>query len=70
MNQAFSVIKKFEAKEPISGRDHQFELGDRILCDTGQEGPTIAIELEWSLFFLERSVFKDCCRWKNEGGTI
>jgi hypothetical protein len=67
MTQPYSVIQGFRATEPISGRERQFEVGDTVLYDIGQAGTPITIEFEWSLFLVERSVFKNCCRFKNEG---
>jgi hypothetical protein len=70
MTQPYSVIQRFKATEPISCRERQFEVGDTVLYDIGQTGGSITIEFEWSLFLVERSVFKACCRFKNEGGLV
>jgi hypothetical protein len=70
MTQPYSVIQRFKATEPVSGREHQFEVGDTVLYDIGQTRASITIEFEWSLFLVERSVFEACCHFKNEGPPL
>ena len=67
MNQTYSVIQPFTATEPISGRERQFKVGDMLLYDMSQTGPSVLIEFEWSRFMVERSIFTTCCRIVNSG---
>jgi len=67
MEHKYSVIQAFKATEPISGRERQFGPGEIVLFHTGQAGSTITIEVDSSLYLVERSIFKTCCRFKNEG---
>lgn len=67
MSIEFDVIHAFEATAAISGRAPRFEPGAVVTCDTGQDGSTIAIEADLSLFLVDRSTFKNCCKLKNQG---
>jgi hypothetical protein len=62
MIKDYEVVRAFEATAPISGRRRQFEPGDVIACEMGQAGPRITIEADSSLFLVERSAFKTCCK--------
>jgi len=37
------------------------------LCDSGQRGATVTIEIESSLFLIDRTTLEACCEFKNEG---
>jgi hypothetical protein len=67
MIQDYDVVRAFEATAPISGRKRQFKPGDVIAYEIGQAGPTITIEADTSLFLIDRSTFKACCKLKNHG---
>jgi hypothetical protein len=67
MTLPFTVLKTFTATSPISGRERLFEPGDTLICDTGQTGATLTFEFETSVFLVDRSTFKRCCIFKNEG---
>ena len=62
MIKDYEVVRAFEATAPISGRRHQFEPGDVIACDISQDGPRVTIEADASLYLVERSTFKTCCK--------
>ena len=67
MTLEFSVLRAFEATAPISGRQRRFEVGDVVMYDSGQTGPTVTIETGMSLFLVDRSTFETCCKFKNQG---
>jgi hypothetical protein len=69
MMQPYDVIRTFEATAPISGRRRRFEPGDVIAYEMGQRGPTVTIEVDASLFLVDRTIFKTCCKFKNAGGS-
>jgi hypothetical protein len=69
MTLNFDVLHPFKAKEPISGREHRFESGAVVTCETDQTGATITIEAEMSLFLVDRSIFDSCCKFRNAGST-
>ena len=70
MTLKFEVLRPFVARHAISGRDYRFEPGQTILCDTGQNGEIMTIEVDTALFLVERPIFKECCKFKNEGSPI
>jgi hypothetical protein len=63
----YTVTRPFTATSAISGRDRQFEQGDSFLCDSGQSGATVTIEIDLSLFLIDRRTFETCCKFKWEG---
>ena len=67
--QPYDVIRAFEATAPISGRKRRFEPGDVIAYDMGQRGATVTIEADSSLFLVDRTTFKTCCKFRNAGAT-
>jgi hypothetical protein len=69
MTQPYDVILAFEATAPISSRKRRFEPGDVIEYDLGQRGPTVTIEVDASLFLVDRTTFKTCCKFRNQGAT-
>jgi hypothetical protein len=69
MITSFNVVRAFEATEPISGRKRRFEPGDVIAYEMGQDGPTVTIEADKSLFLLDRSTFKACCEFIYDAGA-
>lgn len=69
MTLQFDVVRAFEATEPISGRRRRFDPGEVVTRDTGQAGTTVTFEADTILFIVDRSTFKTCCRFKNEGGA-
>jgi len=66
MTLLYSVIQPFKAMTPISGRERQFQPGETFLYDTGQTGAIITIEVDKSLFLVDRSIFETCCTFKGE----
>jgi len=62
MTKEFYVIKGFEAATAISGRLRRLEPGDVAKCDTGQTGSILTIDADSSLFLVDRSTFKTCCK--------
>jgi hypothetical protein len=70
MTLPYCVRQAFKATDPISGREHSLQPGDTLMCDTGQAGTTILIELNGLSFLVERATFKDCCEFKNEGPPL
>jgi hypothetical protein len=69
MMQPYDVIRAFEATAPISGRKRRFKPGDEIAYDMGQRGPMVTIEVDASLFLVDKTTFKTCCKFKNVGGS-
>jgi hypothetical protein len=69
MKQPYDVVRAFEATAPISGRKRRFDPGDEIAYEMSQRGPTVTIEVEASLFLVDRETFKKCCKFKNVGGS-
>ena len=69
MTRAFSVVHAFNATNAISGRQREFKPGETLLCDPGQADGTVTIEIQKSLFLVERSIFETCCKWKNDGAA-
>ena len=67
MKNAYIVIQPFLATAAISGRKRQFLLGETLFCDPAVSGETVIIEADEFLFLTDRSSFKACCQWKNEG---
>jgi hypothetical protein len=65
MIQGYDVVRAFEATAPISGRKRRFEPGEVIAYEMGQAGPTVTIEVDASLFLVDRSTFETCCKFKN-----
>jgi hypothetical protein len=63
----YMVTRPFTATSAISGRERQFEPGDSFLCDSGQSGATVTIEVDLSLFLIDRKTFETCCKFMNEG---
>jgi hypothetical protein len=63
----YTVTRPFTATSAISGRERQFEPGDSFLCDFGQSGATVAIEVDLSLFLIDRRTFETCCKFNSEG---
>jgi hypothetical protein len=68
MKNLYSVIQPFTAKTAISGRERKFLPGEDFMCDPAKPGETITIESDEFFFFVERSVFKTCCKFK--GGAV
>lgn len=68
MDLAYDVVLPFEATEAISLRAHKFVPGDVVVCALSQSGPTITIEAKSTLYLVERTIFKSCCKFRNEGG--
>jgi len=66
MTLFYDVVRAFKATEAISGRERLFEPGFVISCDTGQSGPTLTFEAHTTLFLVDRSTFKTCCKFKND----
>jgi hypothetical protein len=64
---AFSVVHSFKATNMISGREREFMPGETVLIYPGQADETVTIEIEKSLFWVKRSIFENCCKWKNDG---
>ena len=69
MTRAFSVVRPFKATNAISGREREFKPGETLLSDPGQGDGNVTIEIEKSLFVVERSIFEACCKRKNDGAT-
>ena len=69
MTLQFTVLREFEAREPISGRTRRFEPSEVVTSDTGQTGPTVTIEADMTIFVVDRATFKTCCKFKNEPGS-
>ena len=69
MTARFDVIQAFEATEAICGRARRFQTGEVVTCDSGQHGPNITIEADTIRFLVDRSIFKTCCKFKNEPGS-
>jgi hypothetical protein len=67
MPQKYIVTRPFKATSAISGREREFKPGDWFLCDSGQRGETITIEVDLSLLLIDRKTFETCCKFKNEG---
>jgi hypothetical protein len=53
----------------ISGRERAFKPGETLLSDSGHSDGTVTIEMDKSLFVVERSIFETCCKRSNEGAT-
>jgi hypothetical protein len=70
MTHKFKVTKSFEATEPISGRKRILEPGEMVLCDTGQKGRTILVEIDKQSLLAETTSFKACCILMNEGAPF
>jgi hypothetical protein len=70
MTLPFKVIRSFKATYAISGREHEFKPGDVISCDTGQAGQTVTIEVDNTLFLVDRPTFSSSCIFKNEGPPL
>jgi hypothetical protein len=67
MVQDYDVVRAFEATAPISGRKRRFRPGDVIAYEMSQGGPTVTIEADSSLFLVDRTTFKTCCKFRNAG---
>jgi len=64
----YSVIQQFTAKAAISGRERKFLPDEEFECDPAKPGETITIEADGFFFFVDRSIFKTCCKFK--GGAV
>jgi hypothetical protein len=69
MVQPYDVVRGFTASEPISGRQHQFKLGDQVSCDLGQVGATTVVEAHLTLYLVDRATFEECCKFRNDGSA-
>jgi hypothetical protein len=69
MTLQYDVVNAFEATTAVSSRKRRFEPGDVVTCDSGQGSPNVIIEADMSLYLVERSIFKACCRFRNDGGA-
>lgn len=69
MVQPYDVIRAFEATAPISGHTRRFEPVDVIAYDMGQRGLTVTIEADASLFLVDLTTFRICCKFRNAGAT-
>jgi hypothetical protein len=67
MTQEFDVVQSFVAVAAISGAQRQFGPGDRIICNTAPDGPTITFQVESTFFLVERGVFELSCKRRNSG---
>jgi hypothetical protein len=67
MKNVYIVVQQFGATAAISGRERQFLPGEILFCDPALSGETVIIEVDEFLFLTDRSTFKACCQWKNEG---
>jgi len=67
MEREFEVIRPFAAVTPISGAQKHFERGDIIVCNPAQSGPTITLHKAGNFYIVERSLFKACCKTRNQG---
>ncbi len=63
MIHSYDVIRPFEAVAPISGWKRRFEPGDVVIYDTNVAGPTVLIEAGMSIFSVDRTTFKTCCKY-------
>jgi hypothetical protein len=70
MTLQFTVVLAFKANSAISGRERQFEPSETLLCDTGQNSENVTIEVDKSLFLVERRTLEACCKFKNEGAPF
>jgi hypothetical protein len=70
MNQRYDVLLGFVAEEAICGRERKFQPGDIIACELQQHGPTIVIEADTTFYIVDRLLFKACCKFRNEGGSL
>jgi hypothetical protein len=70
MTLPFTVVRAFNANSAISSRERRFEPGETLLCDTGQTGAIVTIEVDKSLFLIGRPTFETCCKFKNEGAPF
>jgi hypothetical protein len=67
MTARFDVVQRFEAAEAICDRKRRFEPGEVVTCDSGQTGTMLTIEVDTIFYLVDRSTFRSCCKWKNEG---
>jgi hypothetical protein len=61
MKVPFLVVTAFKATAAISGREQLFEPGDTFVCELGQNGEVVTIEVNHTLFPINRSTLDDCC---------
>jgi len=68
--RAFSVVYAFRATHVVSGRVRDFNPGETLLSDTRRTDWIAIVEIEQSLFEVERSIFEDSCKRKNDRAAI
>jgi hypothetical protein len=66
------TLAYFLGTNAISGRVRRFKLGETLVCDAQSRGgdASVTLEIDATLFLVERSIFKKCCVFKNEGAPL
>ncbi len=61
IRQRYLAKQQFEAANPISGRRRRVQPGELFFADLWQQGQMIVVELDESLWLLDRDTFERCC---------
>jgi hypothetical protein len=69
MKLLYRVVRPFQAKAAISGRERQFVPDETFSMDSGQEGAIMLIDADEFLFSVERSTLKSCCVFQGEASV-
>ena len=71
MTLAYSVTREFYGTNAISGRVRRFKLGETLACDVNQSSDAhVTLEIDSTLFLVERSIFDTCCVYNYVGGPL
>jgi hypothetical protein len=57
----YEVVRPFTAVATLSGEQRQFKPGERFVCPSRQDQPSVMIEFESAFYLVERSAFETCC---------
>jgi hypothetical protein len=68
MVSGYIVVQPFQAVKPFSGAERQFVPGEEFSCDSGQHGESVTIEFDRTLYVIDHTILKNCCRLHIGGG--
>jgi hypothetical protein len=61
LDQRYRATREFEVTSPVSGRKRRTMPDDIFFVELLQHGPTVTIQIDESLWLVERTIFEQCC---------
>lgn len=69
MKLFYRVVRPFQARAAISGRERQFIPDETFYMDSGQTGATLLIDADEFFFSVDRITFRSCCVFQGEASV-